>query len=100
VTQNTEVRTIQEPQETKPDKEKGPEILDPTLLSPLTIINTITKSNDNPEKKIISLSQAFSKYHQETSLRMRHLENNMADILARFSEYSEAETETNPDTQQ
>jgi hypothetical protein len=55
VTQNTEVRTTQEPQETKPDKGKGPEILDSTLLSPLAIINTITKSNDNPEKKIISL---------------------------------------------
>ena len=99
-TKVTEDRRTPEPKATKLDKGKGPETQDPILLTPLAIINTITKSNDNPEKKIISLSQAFSKYHQETSLRMRHLENNMADILSRFNEYSEAETETNPEIQQ
>jgi hypothetical protein len=92
-------RATPEPKKTTTDKGKGPEI-DNTPNSPLAIIDTITKGGDDPEKKIRSLSQAFAKYHQETGLRIRHLEDNMSDILVKLDRYSDMEMETNPDNHQ
>ena len=66
----------------------------------MAIIDTITKGGDDPEKKIRNLSQAFARYYQETGLRIRHLENNMADILARLSGYSNTEMDPNPNIHQ
>src|SRR5436305_8964647 len=92
-------RAIPEPKKTTIDKGKRPEINN-IPNSPLAIIDTITKGGNDPEKKIRSLSQAFAKYHQETGLRIRHLENNMSDILIKLDRYSDAEMETNPDNHQ
>src|SRR5436305_5073379 len=92
-------RATPEPKKTTTDKGKGPEI-DNIPNFPLAIIDTITKGSDDPEKKIRSLSQAFAKYHQETGLRIRHLENNMSDILIKLDRYSDTEMETNPDNHQ
>jgi hypothetical protein len=88
-------RATPEPKKTTTNKGKGPEI-DNTPNSPLAIIDTITKGGDDPEKKIRSLSQAFAKYHQETGLRIRHLEDNMSDILVKLDRYSDMKMETNP----
>ena len=93
-------RATSEPEARKLDKGKGPEIIKPPPTSPLAIIDAITRGNEDPEKKIRNLSQAFAKYHQETGLRIRHLENNMADILARLSGYSDTETDPNPNIYQ
>jgi hypothetical protein len=86
--------------ERDPDEEEGTETTVHPPASPLAIIEAITKGNENPEKKIKDLSQAFAKYHQDTSLRMRHLKNNMANILARLNEYPELTTETNTNNHQ
>jgi hypothetical protein len=93
------LRATPEPRKTNPDKGKGPET-DQTPASPLAIIDTIIKGGDDPQDKIRNLSQAFAKYHQETGLRIRHLENNMSDILAKLDQNSEAEMETDPNNHQ
>ena len=82
------------------DKGKGPEEIKQLPTSPLAIIDAITKGKEDPESKIKNLSQAFAKYHQETGLRIKHLEHNMADILARLSGYSDTEMDPNPNIHQ
>src|SRR4051812_9744041 len=94
-----EMRRTPEPKQNPSNKGKGPKTTSHSPFTPLAIIDAIMKGNEDPEKKITSLSQAFAKYYQETSLRMKHLENNMANILARFN-YIEAEIEINHDDYQ
>jgi hypothetical protein len=91
---NTPTEETNEPYpETK--KNKGKETEPINLLeqadSPITTIDSIIKSNIEPERKIENLSIAFTKYHTETELRIMHLENNVFALLAKFGQDSETE---------